>query len=156
MLVSKTSDSIVGTLNDRYYTILSSLLAETDVHLQMTISVAVGEMANHDSKTTKSQLACLSVIIYSTLDLFGEIGEYLDNNDLFLQDPYSCERNVKYRNPHRLSGLDDSVPKTFDMARFPMSCETISNSVDLLREFESSQDVSEAETPKTLRTSLYK
>jgi SWI/SNF-related matrix-associated actin-dependent regulator of chromatin subfamily A3 len=33
---------------------------------------------------------------------------------MFLQDPQDCDRNVRYRNPHRLSDMDRDAPMTID------------------------------------------
>lgn len=46
--------------------------------------------------------------------MFEEVGDLLEVNDICLQDPQGCNRNVRYRNPHRLGGMDDDAPMTID------------------------------------------
>ena len=44
-----------------------------------------------------------------------EISNFFQECKVFLQDPLHCEFNVPYRNPHRLSGLDEEFSMTQDM-----------------------------------------
>ncbi|KAK2802066.1 alpha-1,6-mannosyltransferase [Onygenales sp. PD_10] len=154
ILRSKVDGSTIGSLDLSHFTILSSLLEQQDVELQMVLSVSSTE--KRDNEGPRSGFPRLTVIIYGPLNMFDEIGEYLGENELFLQDPYGCDRNVKYRNPQRLSGLDDDVRMTFGLAQPSAKHETLCSPVDLLQGFESCLDVIEVETPKALRTSLYK
>ncbi|KAK2805068.1 hypothetical protein FQN50_006313 [Emmonsiellopsis sp. PD_5] len=154
ILRSKVDGSTIGSLDLSHFTILSSLSEQQDVELQMVLSVS--STGKRDNEGTPSEFPRLSAIICGPLNMFDEIGEYLGENELFLQDPYGCERNVKYRNPQRLSGLDDGVPMTFDLAQPSAKHETLCSPVDLLQGFESCLDVIEVETPKALRTSLHK
>lgn len=149
-LLSKFDRSVSGTLSNRDWTILCSISQEQDVHLQMVVSI------NNTAVTKGSQTAYLSAIIYGPLEIFDDIGEYFSDNDLFLQDPWNCYRNVRYRNPQRLSGLDQDAPLTFDHFGPNARCGTVSSPIDMLQGFESKQDISEAKVPKALQTRLYK
>jgi hypothetical protein len=75
---------------------------------------------------------------------------------MYLQDPHGCDRNVKYRNPHRLSGLDPDVPWTWDLDQLIASYEKAQSPVDLLAGFESDEFLPDIEAPSALRTPLYK
>lgn len=90
------------------------------------------------------------------MDLFDDVGVFVQGYDMYLQAPRGCDRNVKYRNPHRLSGLDQDVPMTFDL--FPSSnhVEATRTAVDLLADMETDEILLETDTPLALRTELYK
>ncbi|OCL01572.1 hypothetical protein AOQ84DRAFT_401724 [Glonium stellatum] len=71
------------------------------------------------SKRTRDQLSqttcSLSIIIYGSEDLFEDVGRFFQDWGLFLRDPRNCDRNVRYRNPHRLSArYSEECPMTLD------------------------------------------
>ncbi|KAK2755706.1 alpha-1,6-mannosyltransferase [Arachnomyces sp. PD_36] len=154
-LISKIDKGVVGSLSDRDWTILSSISQEPNVHLQLIASVNNAAIGNGKA-TTAFHPAYLSAIIYGPFDMFDDIGECLSDNGIYLQDPSDCDRNVRYRNPQRLSGLDPDAPMTFDFLGFHASPETVSTPIDVLQGFESNQDILEEEVPKALQTRLYK
>ena len=108
----------------------------------------------------KSQTVSLSAIIYGPLSAFDEIGDYLSDQKWFLQEPQGCTRNVPYRNPHRLTGLDLETPLATDLRMDVQDRETVlqatSRPLDILNSFRSEQAIAEAKTPEMVRSSLYR
>lgn len=88
--------------------------------------------------------------------LFGDVGNFLQEYKMFLQDPRGCDRNVRYRNPHRISGLDEEAPMTFKLtfeSAAPLALEA-PDPVDVLSGFETGNDLSETQGSSLLVTRL--
>src|SRR5262249_42632298 len=101
--------------------------------------------------------ATLTVILYGKLSLFDPMGDLIGRNGLFLLDPIGCDRVVRYMNPHRLSSLDPGVVWTaIEQPGFIEPMEYLSNAVDFFNNFETGEDLAEAEGPAALRTCLLK
>jgi hypothetical protein len=90
--------------------------------------------------------------------MFDDIGDYLEACEIFLQDPKRCDLNVRYRNPHRLSGLSDNAPFTLEhqIEEFTISQEALERSLDYLAEVDTKRNLAETPTPQLLQTDLYK
>jgi len=159
MLLFKKSHSPIGTLNESGVRILRGLSEEQSIDLQLLCTIelkkkALGNKVNKSKSPSPS--AHLSTIIYGPLDLFEDVGKSVEECNMYLQDPRGCDRNVKYRNPHRLSGLDPDVPMTLDLVQLTISYEKAQSPVDLLAGLESDEFLSETEAPSALRTALHK
>lgn len=94
----------------------------------------------------------LSVIVYGHIDIYNDIGAFFQSCDMYLQDPVGCDRNVPYRNPHRLSGLDDDVPMTSEFSYEIV--DLLSEQPDTLETLYSSIELPEIDTPWMLKTHL--
>lgn len=96
--------------------------------------------------------------IYGPLNLFESVGIFASNAKVFLQDPEHCDRNVQYRNPHRMFSDGDNVQYTQSM-NVTQSTEPevieILEPVDLFADLEIERDLAETEPSDTLRTPLY-
>ncbi|KAI9791133.1 MAG: hypothetical protein M1816_004364 [Peltula sp. TS41687] len=129
--------------------VVQMLRDDPDLELQLScyISSAVGQ--SRRVKRGTSSRNYLSIIIYGASHLFEDIGAFLQTCGMFLQDPVGCNRNVVYRNPHRLSGLDPEAPMTLQYATEPVaySLEIKSNAVEFLAKFESGDTLPETECP---------
>ena len=150
MKVTLTRDgSSIGAIGEQDSTILGSIAEESSMEVQ---SIVRSDPAANS--------VILNSIIYGSLDAFREVGVYLAEEGRFLQDPSSCERDVPYRNPHRLTGLDEHVPTTFELIK-NAGCperprQLIEKPIDVLEGFESREEIAEASTPKCLKSSLYR
>lgn len=146
-VILQGDDLIIGSLSEQDSAILSSISADPEMTFEW-------KLVKETSMTTS-----LAAILYAPLKTFHEIGDYLDSEGYFLQDPQGCSQNVKYRNPHQLSGLDENVPMTFELEegprRQPEFVQQLSRPVDFLNGFESRQVIAEATTPAALKTPLY-
>jgi hypothetical protein len=159
MLLFEKNHSPLGTPEENGLYFLRGLSEEQSIDLQLLCTIELNRQAL-GSKTNKpkpsSPSAYLSTIIYGPLDLFEDVGKFVEEYDMYLQDPHSCDRNVKYRNPHRLSGLDPNVPMTLDLVQLATSHEKAPSPVDLLAGLESDEFLPDTEAPPALRTALYK
>jgi SWI/SNF-related matrix-associated actin-dependent regulator of chromatin subfamily A3 len=98
----------------------------------------------------------LWVIIYGQLDFYDAVDRYCQDLNIFLQDPIGCDRVVEYRNPHRLSSLDEDVVMTSIADTLTDTiCEFTAGSMDILEGFENGQDLAEAQSPPALNKPLY-
>jgi SWI/SNF-related matrix-associated actin-dependent regulator of chromatin subfamily A3 len=158
-LHSKKDDSRVGIPDGGGLEILRGLTEEQAIDLQLLCTLEPGRQTL-GSKINKSKplspSAYLSAIVYGPLELFEDVGKFVEEHDMYLQDPHSCDRNVRYRNPHRLSGLDPDAPMTLDLVQPAVGREEVQNPADLLAGLESDEFLPDAEAPSVLRTALYK
>jgi len=103
----------------------------------------------------QQRAAALTIIVYGPLGLFDDVGDFFQTCNMYLQDPVGCDRNVRYCNPHRLSGLDVEAPMTLDLdSAHHMHISEISGNIDLLEGLNAHIDLPETESPPALVTSL--
>ena len=152
----------VGAVGESTLSMLSALLTEPDLHLQLSCTTApdlsTQRNTSRNTKRTKhsSKVSTyLSVIVYGPMELFDDIGKFFDGYELYLQDPYGCDQNVRYRNPHRISGRDPVAPMTFELRPLAFSHEETVSPCDILVGFESDEILPESESPPALKTVLY-
>ncbi|OCL02270.1 hypothetical protein AOQ84DRAFT_382836 [Glonium stellatum] len=158
----KDSITEVATVEESTLSMLNTLLEEKDLYLRFSCSTAPdSSILCNKSRSTKrakhsSKISTyLSVIVYGPGELFDDVGKFLDSNELYLQDPYGCDRNVRYRNPHRISGRDPIVPMTFGLRPLAFSHGETLNPCDILADFESDETLPESESPPALKTALH-
>ncbi len=76
---------------------------------------------------------------------------------MYLQDPLHCDRNIPYRNPHLLSGLDDPPVTTFALMS---SCVPIESKAltrpDLHALLKNEDPLQETDAPNIVATPLYR
>lgn len=152
----------VGAVGENTLSMLSALLTEPDLHLQLSCTTApdlsIQCNTGRNTKRTKNSSKVstyLSVIVYGPMELFDDIGKFFDEYQLYLQDPYGCDRNMRYRNPHRISGRDPVAPMTFELRSLAFSHEETVSPCDILAGFESDEILPESESPPALKTVLY-
>ncbi|KAH0560094.1 hypothetical protein GP486_003387 [Trichoglossum hirsutum] len=157
-LLSQEDDIQLGIPEENGLQILRGLSDEHSIDIQLLCTIELNRQAL-GIKAKKSKIsgpaAHLSTIIYGPFGLFEDVGKFVEGYDMYLQDPRGCNRNVKYRNPHRLSGLDADAPMTLELSQFTVSYEEAPSMVGLLADFESDEFLAETEAPPALRTDLY-
>lgn len=95
--------------------------------------------------------------MYGPIELFDDIGEYFEENEIFIQDPKGCNRDVRYCNPHRLSSLNlDGPIWTSQLGGNVDLVETkeISTGPELLDILDSQSNLAEAPQPSAITTIL--
>lgn len=99
----------------------------------------------------------LCMITYGPFQLFDAVSKFVSQCELYLQDPLHCNRDVPYRNPHLISGLDDepSMTFSFDGPRVPVQVEEMGSRPDLSTLLRSEDPLPETEAPPALCTTLY-
>jgi hypothetical protein len=149
---------------------LSVLLKEPSIALQLqgdrARDMPVAEL--HEWATIKRRPKAmpqpvLQVIIYGARRLFESIGTFTAQCRYYLQQPYNCDRNVEYINPHCLSRETNSLIFTHDLKssvwyhnphenNLYLNC----NPIDTFTDSSQCGMLAESETPPTLKTRLYK
>ena len=127
----------------------------------LKLQVVLSSKSFNSQKARKGMLCtgpCVvsaSIIIYGPMDAHESVGSFFQECELYLQDPIGCDRNVPYRNPHRLAFASDPTRMTFDLCptQMHMNVTTIS-SHSILDTMLSSEYLAEYDTPSLLRTSL--
>ena len=93
--------------------------------------------------------------LYGLMGIFDDVGGFLQDNDQYLQDPKGCDRNVQYRNPQMMAGLDD-IPKWTSDFDSPLDhCENLQEATSLMDSLQTDEVLAESETPPALKTVLY-
>ena len=146
---------VVGNLNKGIIGLLTGLTNEPSVELQgYYLNAAISQTTN---SPISSPMIEVFFIVYGSYFFFDAVGEFFQKWRVYLQDPVQCDRNVPYRNPHRLSGLDDNVCMTLELEN-----QRILESRRLPGFYDPSEiwvtkDIKlETEGPDILRTKLYR
>ncbi|KAF2001861.1 hypothetical protein P154DRAFT_521342 [Amniculicola lignicola CBS 123094] len=146
-----------GKLDAQSSDILEVLTNDVNLHTQILICSPMGVTRSQgqryldEPKVTTTVL----VIIYGPIELFEDIGSFFQECGLYLQDPTGCDRNVPYRNPHRLQSHTMENLMTYDLCSHSGSVSaTQSYDVDVLDAFVTPRDFSELETPSLLSIQL--
>ena len=153
----RASDSTpLGTLNAQSAKILQVIAAADNINTEMfCLNKCEPYSPSTKRKTSNSRNPVqIFVILYGTMDSFEYIGDFFQKCTIYLQDPWHCTRNVPYRNPHRLSGLDDEVGFTIGTERGSVNVENIRQQRDPFAEFETLDYDAETEGPQALKTKL--
>jgi hypothetical protein len=90
--------------------------------------------------------------------LSGEVGDWLADYQLYLQDPIYCDRNVRYENPHLLRGDDEEPVMTFSLeVHTPIiHAETAIAAPNLFELLNQEHNLKETEQPMAVLTPLHR
>lgn len=148
-----------GTLNERSANILQAFSDDPLIDVQLILSLTANEHTKRKRHAPHLQRCrvpvSVSVIVYGADSVFDDIGTFCQQADLYLQDPVGADRNVQYRNPHRLSSAKDEICMTFDLHKTKSNLIITQVHIsDFLDAFVSSQSLQELETPLNMRTQL--
>lgn len=142
--------------------ILRVLMAEPKISVQAFLARLPADepeakFKRRDTRVTRYTTS-LAVILYGSAVFAEDVGDFLTNCVVFLQRPFCCDRNVPYRNPQSLSGLDENAPMTLDLEDLVSSVEieTLAQNVDLAAALETGDTFPETEAPIGVRTSLHR
>lgn len=160
-LLKAADGSEFGTLAERPAKILHALEEVECVNIQLHCQSKCGQALSGGKKRKGSEWELqnsLCTIIYGPFRVFDAVGAFVSQCDLYLQDPHHCNRDVPYRNPHLLSGLDEETPTTFyfNQPRLTVHVEEKVSRPDLCTLLRSEDPLPETEAPPALRTMLYR
>ena len=133
-----------------------------DKSLALFASCSIDTNAPHRrSAASYSQASCsLDITVYGPIELFDEIGEWLQEYNVYLQDPRNCDLDVRYWNPQRLSSSDPRscpyVSQVVLLGSGLVQFEEIDEQPDLLDIISGQDDLEEATAPKVIRAALHK
>ncbi|KAI1734595.1 hypothetical protein F4680DRAFT_470751 [Xylaria scruposa] len=142
----------VGKLEDRALQCLFKLNNEDHVEIQFMLKTVACQ--NYRNRAAMP-VAMASAIIYGPEYLSDEAGDFLDRCDYVLQDPFGCEHNVPYKNPHCLSTLFETPRMTFEL-HSPNSAHDNFTLLNSLQALEMTEDLPEWPQPAALKTELHR
>lgn len=100
----------------------------------------------------------LKLTLYGTMEFFEDLGSWLQEYGMYLQDPEDAHQNVRYCNPHKLSfdprsslTVQDICQKSVGSLMTVHNLEERSSFMELL---DGHLELEEALQPELIRTSL--
>jgi SWI/SNF-related matrix-associated actin-dependent regulator of chromatin subfamily A3 len=146
---------VVAKLDDRSGEILRALSEDCCIDVQITLLLP-SQCSSKRVKSTRSCWRFCTVILYGPEFICDDVDTFCQTCDVYLQDPIGCERNVLYRNPHRMSSAEDRDRFTFELQTIDTEKAVVtklqcSHFMDALV---SSRLLFELETPSNLSTQL--
>ncbi|KAI4205531.1 MAG: hypothetical protein LQ350_000310 [Teloschistes chrysophthalmus] len=157
---------VFGTISSRTKSITNALSKELSLQIYGDYSVSrvlkpAPSRLSKGSKNAERSPIHLNLVIYGPYVLFEPVGIFAAKCGIYLQHPRHCDRNVPYRNPQCLS-LEKSLSlSTYDLLRqftvaSPVMLEGPLNPIDLFLDGGQREHLSEARTPSSVETTLYK
>ncbi|KAH7092160.1 DNA repair protein rad5 [Paraphoma chrysanthemicola] len=149
--------TILGELDERSAQVLQALEEDPDITMQFALtfsSAKISARSKADSPKLKPALS-LHVILYGPEWLSDQVGTFLQDCEIYLQEPHYCNRNVRYCNPHCLVASDEEPWMTFDLlpSRSEVAVSQITRS-DALDALVSAKPLGELDSPAALSTRL--
>jgi SWI/SNF-related matrix-associated actin-dependent regulator of chromatin subfamily A3 len=151
----ETNGTVYGLIERRQGNILQRLSQFQDIRLQLR--AIQDSKTKHKGRPGSKRQGNFYAIVYGPFGLSDTVGDFLDANEVYLQAPQGCNTNVRYRNPHSLSGLDLNAPYTVDpdLATQKAPLREWDGSSNYLDGIEFSGEL-EAPTPQAITTPLLK
>ena len=76
----------------------------SDEDLRLSAFCTLDNIKPTKTRRKYARVPCkIDVVVCGPFSFFDDIGEWLEENDVYLQDPRIVAQDVKYCNPHRLS-----------------------------------------------------
>lgn len=150
--IQRASDeALIGKLDEKATQCLSKL-ANEGVHIQFMLNRADASGKSRTQRTRTIAVGC--AILYGPEDFADDIGHFLDRCGYCLQDPYGCELNVPYKNPHCLSTLFEEPLLTSNFLEPENNRESAFSVSNSLREFQTNENLPEWQQPDAIITEL--
>ncbi|KAI0376507.1 SNF2 family N-terminal domain-containing protein [Hypomontagnella monticulosa] len=151
-VLRRSDGAFIGKLEETAIQVLLKLIEE-GVYIQFMIKADYRRI----SRAQKNGVTALaSAILYGPEDFGDDIGEFLDKCKYCLQDPYGCELNVPYKNPHCLSALFEKPSMTSVLSGPEINYTPTFSVAESLRTLETTDTMLEWKQPSALRTELKK
>ncbi|KAK4113157.1 hypothetical protein N656DRAFT_797686 [Canariomyces notabilis] len=163
--IGGSDDTLLGTVDSEHAFLIADLLGENELELEVSVSSKEDGQASKKRSRPQAFLSStkpclLDIVLYGPLQLFQDIGSYLQDHEFYLQDPVGCKRHVRYCNPHRLPPLDAEVmvfTSTLAVQQaHAVEMQNIGQRPDLLEVLDSQHDLEEAAQPPAVKTILEK
>jgi SWI/SNF-related matrix-associated actin-dependent regulator of chromatin subfamily A3 len=153
-------DGIFGDLDDRTSKILRNLSTEEGINFQMSCRTinrraAPGKKGSRKPGANELQYV-MNTIIYGPEEMRNPVGDYLTKCGVYLQDPFECDRNVLYSNPHILSRNDELVMTDSLLSlNVAPEVEKMIAQEDIFSQLSSDAHLSLTDAPDAILTPLY-
>jgi hypothetical protein len=119
----------------------------------------VASKANVKSKSKHTMVEEeLFVVLYGARKQFRAVGDYLQDCELYLQDPINTDLNLPYLNPHTMWAHDSNahVRMTVENAAdYNPGFEEFTSAFDILKDLEYEGYLAQSPTPSPLKTTLF-
>ena len=156
----ESGSSDIGTIDPETAKAIRVLSEDTNTFLQLQCRIKTEFLPSPKRqlpKTIPITHIHLSILIYGPFRNFDAVGNYVEECGFYLQDPEGCNRNVPYRNPHRLSGTQKNPPMTLERELEHANSKRRAYGVasDFLDALNSQDGLQEKVTPGPVKTPLY-
>lgn len=150
---------IRGRISPDHGQMIQGLMEESSLDLEISCSVVAPNTSAHPHRSLTQVSCSLAITIYGTFELFDDIGTWLEDYHIHLQDPTNVgKHDVKYCNPHRLSVEDIGSCVLVSQCVSHNSglgiLQPIEDRPDFLDILSSRADLEEAPQPEAVQTSL--
>ncbi|KAI1758876.1 SNF2 family N-terminal domain-containing protein [Hypoxylon sp. FL1150] len=148
-----------GRIHTEHCQMIQALLEEQSFQLFASCITNTEQVNPKTRKSSRISKCTLDITVYGPMELFEEIGSWLQEYDIYLQDPRLCYMDTKYCNPQRLSSSDvRSCPLVSDVTNRPVTVkvQSIPAQADMLDILSSHSDLKEARQPTAIKTALEK
>ncbi|PQE05627.1 hypothetical protein CJF30_00007805 [Rutstroemia sp. NJR-2017a BBW] len=148
-----------GTLSERSARIIRALRSAgcaTQFYCHARYPVAL-ESCETNGELESTMVTCC-VVLYGPKSISEDVGSWLADYGLFLQDPLHCDRNVLYHNPHVLHEDNHEPVMTFSFNPHVQSVqmETLRVVPNLFELLNQERNLLETVQPSLIRTLLHK
>jgi hypothetical protein len=153
---------VFGTIRPKYSRIFHTLkemnLATTQCYCTVEIQDEKTQGKDEDYEKRSKDKVFLSVIFYGVMEAYEYVGEFFQECQMYLQDPFHCDRDVKYMNPHMLHKREEEPITTASITSESVTClaADISPQIDLFTVLRNEDNIEEAETPMAIKTHLFR
>ncbi|KAI0814685.1 SNF2 family N-terminal domain-containing protein [Xylaria sp. FL0064] len=150
-------ETITGRIHSNHSQMIYGLLEED------TLQLFASCITNKDSSTKPARdlkiLPCsLELTVYGPIDLLDEIGDWFQEQEIYLQDPQLCHLDVKYCNPQKLSASEPGscplVSVVTTKKALSIEMQAISPQASFLDGLQSRDNLQEAQQPTAIRSTL--
>ncbi|KAI8630511.1 SNF2 family N-terminal domain-containing protein [Xylariaceae sp. FL1651] len=150
------NETISGQLHSVHSQMIHGLLHEDTLQLFVTCIISKDSSASKSARCLKITPCSIEITIYGPLELLEEIGDWFQEQDIYLQDPRLCHLNVRYCNPQRLSSCEVRLcPLVSDVTTkktLSVQMKAISSHPNFLDALNSRDDLYEAQQPTAIRS----
>ncbi|TGJ84976.1 hypothetical protein E0Z10_g3806 [Xylaria hypoxylon] len=149
---------ISGRLHSKHTSMIHGLLQEDTLELFVSCIIDKTPSASKSTRSLKILPCSVEVTVYGPLELLHEIGDWFQEQDIYLQDPRSCYLDAKYCNPQKLStGQVETcslVSEVTAKRTIPFEMQVIQSQLGFLDALRSRDDLYEAQQPTAIRSAL--
>ncbi|KAI1124795.1 SNF2 family N-terminal domain-containing protein [Nemania abortiva] len=155
---TKDNRDMKGRIHSTHSQMIQGLLDEQtlDLHVDCILDM---QLTKRKPLQNSFLLPCtLEITVYGPLELYGEIGSWFQEYEIYLQDPRICHLDVRYCNPQRLSSYNFEfcplVSEVVKLASSLIPLQHIAEQTDMLQILSNSVDLEETPQPEAIRATL--
>ncbi|KAL9113799.1 MAG: hypothetical protein Q9227_002245 [Pyrenula ochraceoflavens] len=159
---SKTGAALFE-LPTRYLRVFQTLCKKGGAALEMVVSRSrkVDDFSQHFMNHVDHELAnlfSLSANVYGPTASGRAIGAFLQQCQLYLQNPEHCGRDVPYLNPHCLTNVDGKEVMTsiFNKSKSDITNTHLNGEFDVFADFGHEEELEQSAQPHLITTMLHK